>query len=154
MAYCCSVGLRKLRMDCIVSRISAMPWLRSTMATVVYSGVKTARGAAGAPIGREGFGTSADVDVAAWSGAVVPGGSVAASGGTVVVGRGIDVAKSDTRLIRTWTLPLVDRRLYECEVAGRGLGAAARRRGAVVACERKGRQRWRLGQSRLPREAE
>jgi hypothetical protein len=57
-------------------------------------------------------------------------------------------------MIRTWTLPLVDRRLYECEVVGRGLGVAARRRGAVVACERRGRQRWRLGQSRLPGEAE
>jgi hypothetical protein len=75
------------------------------MAAVVCSGVKTARGAAGAPIGREGFGTSADVDAAAWSGAVVPGGSVAASGGTVVVGRGIDMAKSDTRLIGLRILP-------------------------------------------------
>jgi hypothetical protein len=59
-----------------------------------------------------------------------------------------------TFVIRTWTLPRVDRRLYECVVAGWGLGAAARRWGVVVACERKGRQRRRLGQSRLPREAE
>jgi hypothetical protein len=35
------------------------------MAVVVCSGVKTARGATGAPIGREGFDTRADVDAAA-----------------------------------------------------------------------------------------
>jgi hypothetical protein len=38
-------------------------------------------------------------------------------------------------LIRTCALPLVDRRLYVCVVAGRCLRAAARRRGAVVVGE-------------------
>ena len=71
------------------------------MAAVVCSGVKRARGAAGAPIGSEADCTRADVEAAAWSGAVVSGGAVAPSGGTVVVGYEIDMAKSDTRLIRT-----------------------------------------------------
>jgi hypothetical protein len=63
---------------------------------------------------------------------VVPGRGLRAAA-TMEVGRGIDMAKSDTRLIRICTLPLVDRRLYVCVVAGRGLRAAAQRRGAVVA---------------------
>ena len=80
-------------MDCIVSRISAMPLLRSTMAAVVCSGVKMTRGAAGAPIGSDGVGTIADVEDAG-GGAVVDagGGAVAASGGTVVEGIGIDIS--------------------------------------------------------------
>ena len=43
-------------------------------------------------------------------------------GGTAVAEGGIDMA--DTRLIRTCTLPLVERRLYVCW----GAGCAARRR--------------------------
>jgi len=72
-------------MDCIVSRISAMPLLRSTMAAVVCSGVRMTRGAAGAPIGSDGVGTIADVENAG-------GGAVVASGGTVVEGIGIDIS--------------------------------------------------------------
>ena len=73
-------------MDCIISRISAMPLLRSTMAAVVCSGVRMTRGAAGAPIGSDDVGTIADVEENAG------GGAVAASGGTVVEGIGIDIS--------------------------------------------------------------
>ena len=64
-------------MDCIVSRISAMPLLRSTMAAVVCSGERMTRGAAGAPIGSDGVGTIADVEENAGGGAVVGAGSSA-----------------------------------------------------------------------------
>jgi hypothetical protein len=64
-------------MDCIVSRISAMPLLRSTMAAVVCSGVRMTRGAAGAPIGSDDVGTIADVEENAGGGAAVVAGSSA-----------------------------------------------------------------------------
>jgi len=119
----------------IVSRSSARPWLRSTIASVVCSGVKTAHGTLGAPYasGCEEVGTRADVDAAAWGRTPEAGGAVVDEGGTAVVEGWIDMAKSDTRLIRTCTFPLVDRRLYVCWEAGR----AARRRGAVIARERR-----------------
>ena len=72
-------------MDCIVSRISAMPLLRLTMAAVVCSGVKMTHGATGTPSGSDGVGTIADVENAG-------GGAVVASGGTVVEGIGIDIS--------------------------------------------------------------
>ena len=64
-------------MDCIVSRISAMPLLRLTMAAVVCSGVKMTHGATGTPSGSDGVGTIADVEENAGGGAVVVAGSSA-----------------------------------------------------------------------------
>jgi hypothetical protein len=64
-------------MDCIVSRISAMPLLRSTMAAVVCSGVRMTRGAAAAPIGSDDVDTIADVEENAGGGAAVVAGSSA-----------------------------------------------------------------------------
>ena len=140
-------------MDCIVSRISAMPLLRSTMAVIVCSGVKMTRGAAGAAIDSDGVGTIADVEEDAGGGAVVDagGGAVAASGGTVVEGRGIDIF--DTRLVWTGALPLMDRRLYEWVMVGRGLKMEDRRRGAVISRARKRTEAARAN-FRLPKEAE
>jgi len=108
----------------IVSRSSAKSWLSSTIVDVVCSGVKTARGAPGAPYasGCEEVNTRADVDMGAWGRAEETGGAVVDEGGTTVAEGGIDMA--DTRLIRTCTLPLVERRLYVCW----GAGCAARRR--------------------------
>jgi len=129
-----------------------MPLLRSTMAAVVCSGVKMTRGAADAPIGSDGVGTIADVEDAG-GGAVVDagGGAVAASGGTVVEGRGIDI--SDTRLVWTGALPLMDRRLYEWVMVGRGLKMEDRWWGAVISRARKRTEAARAN-SRLPKEAE
>ena len=132
-------------MDCIVSRISAMPLLRSTMAAVVCSGVRMTRGAAGAPIGSDDVGTIADVEENAG------GGAVAASGGTVVEGRGIDI--SDTRLVWTGALPLMDRRLYEWVMVERGLKMEDRRQGAVISRATK-RTEVARANFRLPKEAE
>ena len=133
-------------MDCIVSRISAMPLLRSTMAAVVCSGVKMTRGAAGVPIGIDCVGTIADVEEDAGGGAVVDAG-----GGTVVEGRGIDI--SDTRLVWTGALPLMDRRLYEWVMVGRGLKMEDRRQGAVISRATK-RTEVARANFRLPKEAE
>jgi len=121
-----------------------MPWLRSTIASVVCSGVKTARGT----LGCEEVGTRADVDAAAWGRTPEAGGSVVDDGGTAEVEGWIDMA--DTRLIRTCTFPLVDRRLYVCWEAG----CAARRRGAVIARERRRSGAAARANSRLPKEAE
>jgi hypothetical protein len=70
-------------MDCIVSRISAMPLLRSTMAAVVCSGVRMTRGAAGAPIGSDDVGTFADVENAGGGAAVVAGSSADEDAGKI-----------------------------------------------------------------------
>jgi len=92
------------------------------------------------------------VEEDAGGGAVVDaGGTVAASGGTVVEGRGIDI--SDTRLVWTGALPLMDRRLYEWVMVGRGLKMEDRRRGAVISRARKRTEAARAN-SRLPKEAE
>ena len=129
----------------IVSRSSAKPWLRSTIASVVCSGVKTARGTLGAPCasGCEEVGTRADVDAAAWGRTPEAEGAGVDEGGTAVVEGWIDMAKSDTRLIRTCTFPLVDRRLYVCWKAGR----AARWRGAVIT---RGRRRTEVAARATP----
>jgi len=141
--------LKSWSMVFIVSRSSANPWLRSTIASVVCSGVKTAHGTLGAPYasGCEEVGTRADVDAAAWGRTPEAEGAGVDEGGTAAVEGWIDMA--DTRLIQTCTLPLVDRRLYVCREAG----CRARRRGAVIA---RGRRRTgrRLGQLPAPKEAE
>ena len=123
--------MKSWSMEFIVSRSSAKPWLRSTIASVVCSSVKTARGPLGAPCasGCEEVGTRADVDAAAWGRTPEAEGDGVDEGGTAAVEGWIDMA--DTRLIRTCTFPLVDRRLYVCGVAG----CRARRRGAVIARE-------------------
>ena len=61
--------------------------------------------------GSAGCGSKGDVGIAV-SGAVVAGASVPDRGGTVEEGSGIDMAKSDTRLLGFLLLPLISRRRY------------------------------------------
>ena len=133
----------------IVSRSSAKSWLSSTIVDVVCSGVKTARGAPGAPYasGCEEVNTRADVDMGAWGRAEETGGAVVDEGGTTVAEGGIDVA--DTKLIWTCTLPLIERRLYMCWGAGARHGGGAPRSREEERTEATAR-----ANSRLPREAE
>ena len=56
-------------------------------------------------------------------------------------------------LVWTGALPLMDRRLYEWVMVGRGLKMEDRRRGAVISRARKRTEAARAN-SRLPKEAE